>query len=240
MARAPQPGTASPKVGLWILGAVVIGGLLLFGGDTDEVTSWDAETVEGMATADPPAASAKEEVAPPVPSGPVERSILRRASAHYRLATRDEGIGGAVVYSRNCYAGLKMGFSWRRLDACGAFDAAAGASGEELGVVGADWLEGETSAGRYLSAAVAAGMPAADADVRLAGLQSAVARAPDRLNVVAEPKETVESAEPTTKIDDNAVPDILEDPAAPVVEPPSANQVSSPPDNDEGAPLDVQ
>lgn len=238
MSMAPSPGTGSPKAGLWILGAAVVLGLAIFGGDSDDATSTDAATVAASESVDAAEAPAMEAAAPSVPTSSVDRAILRRASTHYRLATRDEGLDGAVVYSRNCYAGLKAGFSWRRLDTCGAFDAVAGARyADDASGADASWLEAETAAGRYLAAAIAAGMPPTNADVRLAALQGS-ARAPVRPAAVAEleTEKTVDASEPDPT-SGSVVEDMLEAPAEPVAVPPSG-EPSLPPVADEGTPLD--
>ena len=218
------------------MGAAVLAGLAIVGRGSDDAASSDPFAVEAMEPVDANAEPAVDLASDPLPSRPVDRAVLRRASMHYRLATKDEGPDGAVLYSRNCYAGLKAGFSWRRLDTCGAFDAAAATFSNDVFGADAGWMDNETAAGRYLAAAIAAGMPATNADVRLAALQaSATVRVRPAAVAESETEQVLKTAEPQAT-GRNIAADMLDMPSEPAVEP-LATEPLRPPDADEGAPL---
>ncbi|NMN04822.1 MULTISPECIES: hypothetical protein [unclassified Novosphingobium] len=112
------------------------------------------------------------------PVMPIDRASVKLAIKRFALAAHSEGLSGEMIYSQNCYDALTRQFSWAKLDACGAFDqaavqvladAAAVTSGPE-----AKWFESETSAGRYLKAAIGAGEDPGRVDFRLRDLQAMV------------------------------------------------------------------
>lgn len=83
-----------------------------------------------------------------------------------------------MIYSQNCYDSVARTFSWRKLDECGGFDAEASLTLGDREPVGAEnelaWFDTEAAAGRYLKAAVAAGLDTDAADLRLSALQAKV------------------------------------------------------------------
>lgn len=127
----------------------------------------------------------------PPPVEPLSATAASRGIAHLRLVFSAEGYSGAMVYSQNCYDALIHGFSWSKLDACGAFDAFAARSLDDADLANltneAGWFQSETAAARYLAAATGAGEDATEADNRLSQLQGRVARARD---LVAAPAAT--------------------------------------------------
>jgi hypothetical protein len=92
-----------------------------------------------------------------------------------------EGFSGAMIYSQNCYDGLAHSFTWAKLDTCGAFDMLAVRSIADAATTSlvneAGYFQSEAAAGRYISAATAAGAPADGADTRLSALQTRVGQA---------------------------------------------------------------
>ncbi|MEG3085632.1 hypothetical protein U1707_18480 [Sphingomonas sp. PB2P12] len=83
-----------------------------------------------------------------------------------------------MIYSQNCYDFVSRSFSWRKLDECGGFDTEASFTLGDGEPVGAEkevaWFDTEAAAGRYLKAAIAAGLDTDSADMRLSALQGKV------------------------------------------------------------------
>jgi len=204
------PPTAEKGGGGWLLGGVTVVGLVLYLANAGE-----AETDYGAQEQATPAPVAALEVpaqATPKPSPPLplNRSALARAVSHVRLATAEEGLDGAMVYSRNCFAALKNGFSWPKLDACAAFDAGTSTYASEEAMSGSPeeaYFQSETSAGRFLALAVAQGLPAAEADQRLADMQSLVTvrLRPARTNTQETVPEPMTNAAADVQVEDSEV-----------------------------------
>jgi hypothetical protein len=173
-------GTGPQGQSNWQGIAAVIGVILLIGycaGRRPASTSSDYQsstTPMGATTSGNMAAPAQvqyEELRP---------GSVQRGQAHLRLASQNEGLTGARIYSENCYAALTRSFSWARLDQCGAADLAAArlAASAPPAASAADiaHFEPETAAGRYLRAATGAGATAEVADQRLSALQGLLVR----------------------------------------------------------------
>jgi hypothetical protein len=98
---------------------------------------------------------------------------------HFASSKEAGGVQGMMIYSQNCHEALGREFTWAKLDRCGAFDQRASLElADEIGAE-ATYFEQETVAGRYLAAAVKAGEPAEQADLRLASLQARINKARD-------------------------------------------------------------
>lgn len=183
---APPVVGAPPRGGGsgWIVIAAVV--ILLFAIARCSSSTPNQSTPTALVgTAQESLASAVEKQSPPPPE-PLARTGARKGAA--RVALVDvEGLAGEMVFSQNCYDMLGHDFSWRKLDECGGFDARASSQLPEETAAGdekaAAWFDGEASAGRYLKAAIAAGLPADQADTRLAALQAIAAPTTRRADV---------------------------------------------------------
>jgi hypothetical protein len=121
-----------------------------------------------------------DSTAPSLPAAPVidelSPSDVRMGVSHFGVVAQASVTGGAQIYSTNCYAALAKTFAWPMLDRCGGFDQAAVMMAERDGSYFDEgelsYFESETSAGRYLSAAINGGIDSDAADLRLAELQS--------------------------------------------------------------------
>lgn len=159
-----------------ILGLLIVGALLALALCSKDSTNSTNST--GLSNADQTlTADATPEPAAPPRLQPLSAPSARLGIRHFKLARGAEGAVGAMVYSQNCYEALGRHFTWAKLDICGGFDmAAVEAVGNDLNAAGeqSTYFDGETAAGRYLTAATKAGEPADDADQRLASLQHLV------------------------------------------------------------------
>ena len=97
----------------------------------------------------------------PIPVEPLTANAVRRGGVRVITASK-EGLAGEMIYSQNCYDVVGRRFSWGKLDECGADKEVA-------------WFDSEAGAGRYLKAAIAAGLDSDAADQRLAALQAMIA-----------------------------------------------------------------
>ncbi|KUR71004.1 hypothetical protein AQZ52_09860 [Novosphingobium fuchskuhlense] len=114
----------------------------------------------------------------PIPVEPLTANAVRRGGVRVITASK-EGLAGEMIYSQNCYDVVGRRFSWGKLDECGGFDVEAGLALGDEAPPGADkevaWFDSEAGAGRYLKAAIAAGLDSDAADQRLAALQAMIA-----------------------------------------------------------------
>ncbi|MES3100592.1 hypothetical protein [Sphingomonas faeni] len=141
---------------------------------------------------------------PPSPPEPLSPAGVRRGAARVSIAAKEE-LAGEMIYSQNCYDHVARAFSWRKLDECGGFDAEASSALGDGEPVGAEkevaWFDTEAAAGRYLKAAVAAGLDADVADLRLAALQAKV-----NARHEVKPEAAPAVATPTGEPDDKSEP----------------------------------
>ena len=174
----PHPKPKPNNGGCFALAAVV--GLVLViarcSSSTPAPTA-SSPAAEVVGNAQEALVSAVSEQTPP-PVEPLSLKDVRRGDIRVTIAAKED-LAGEMIYSQNCYDVVGRGFSWGKLDECGAFDAAASlALGDEV-PPGADkevaWFDSEAGAGRYLKAATAAGLDSDAADQRLSALQSMVA-----------------------------------------------------------------
>lgn len=177
--KAPPPPSGSGKT-LWVVAAIALVAVIAVNQrpSTTSGALVDNEAMKaGMGNAQQALVSAVAAQAPPPKQALSDVAVKRGMS---RVATTGrEGAAGRMVYSQNCYDALGRSFSWHKLDECGGFDAEATlATTDDTAAAATEsaWFEAETSAGRYLKAATAAGLEATDADQRLARLQTLVAR----------------------------------------------------------------
>jgi hypothetical protein len=114
----------------------------------------------------------------PIPVEPLAANAVRRGGVRVTTASKEE-LAGEMIYSQNCYDVVGRRFSWGKLDECGGFDVEAGLALGDAVPPGADkevaWFDSEAGAGRYLKAAIAAGLDTDAADQRLAALQAMIA-----------------------------------------------------------------
>lgn len=98
----------------------------------------------------------------PAPPPDVVDADIGTAARHAGLALGAEGVGGARIYSENCYAALERSFDAARLDRCGAFDLlAAREPADPLDQSpAATWFEPSAMSARYTKAAARGGVPA--------------------------------------------------------------------------------
>ena len=173
--------TPSPKSdnGNLVGGGIVVGLIVL----VFAIGQWSSESVGDNTAAPAIDTNTANEIAAQEPPPPESLSgeSMNRGINHLRIAFAAEGFPGAMIYSQNCYEGLGQQFTWSQLDTCGAFDMLASRSvaTADIGqlIDEPDYFQSESSATRYLTAAVAAGQTGADADQRLSQLQSRVGRA---------------------------------------------------------------
>jgi hypothetical protein len=178
--RPAQPGSGNQ--GCWVaFGLVGLIALVLVLGQCAKVANTNTSATPSasynqMADAIGNSISAQDNA----PPQPLSLTSVRTGAADYRRATAAEGLSGAMIYSQNCYDALASGFSWAKLDSCGAFDMMTVKFMPEDTAAGLDketaYFADETAAGRYLKAATSAGEPTDDADARLAALQARTAR----------------------------------------------------------------
>lgn len=113
----------------------------------------------------------------PSPPEPLSSAGVRRGVSRISIAAKED-LAGEMIYSQNCYDSVARTFSWRKLDECGGFDAEASSTLGDGEPAGAEkevaWFDTEAAAGRYLKAAVAAGLDTDAADLRLSALQAKV------------------------------------------------------------------
>lgn len=182
----PAPVTPGPKLAAdrsGAAGCLIVAALIGFGGLVSKCSSTPA-TNTGISEEPANIGNAQEALAAavtaqtPPPVERLSRASVRRGAGRVTLAAR-EGLAGEMIYSQNCYDALGRTFSWRKLDECGGFDAAAAIALGDNEVPGAEkgvaWFASEEAAGRYLKAAVAAGEDPDEADQRLSKLDSQAA-----------------------------------------------------------------
>ena len=179
------------KNGAWAV-AAIIGFLIILGKCSSSQSTYATPEAEQVGNAQQALVSAVSEQTP----APVEEfspTSTSRGSKRVALAAA-EGLSGEMIYSQNCYDVVGRGFSWRKLDECGGFDAEAGLTLGDTEPIGAEkevaWFDSEAAAGRFLKAAVAAGLDADAADQRWAALQRRVGighKAPRQSDLIARP-----------------------------------------------------
>lgn len=127
--------------------------------------------------------------------------------------------GGSEIFSRNCYEALGKPLDWYQLDRCGAYDAlAARWTDENSDVAGQDdltYFQSETAATRYLHAATAGGLSAADADNRWEALKAMALKAHSpRRQAASEASGSAEAQDSPSLpeiVDENGMPVTLPD-----------------------------
>lgn len=138
-------------------------------------TPSSSATQEVNVAQDALATAVATQAAPPITD--LSPATVRRGGERVAKAAV-EGLAGEMIYSQNCYEVVGQAFTWAKLDECGAFDWEASLGlGEELPPGSereAAWFDQEAAAGRFLKAAIAAGMGEDAADQRLSDLQSRV------------------------------------------------------------------
>ena len=117
----------------------------------------------------------------PAPPLPLDPSAARRGYGQFQMIAAAHVPGGSEIFSQNCYDALGKPFDWHQLDRCGAYDALAARWTEENdSVAGNDdltYFQSEVAATRFLKAAASGGLPADQADIRWATLQSMALKA---------------------------------------------------------------
>lgn len=177
----PPAGTTPPKKAGnngWLI--LVVAVALLFGiskcSSSTGVSTSTTRVAEDVGNAQEALVTAVEAQSP-LPPQPLSPAGVRRGASRVSIAAKEE-LAGEMIYSQNCYDSVARTFSWRKLDECGGFDAEASSTLGDGEPVGAEkelaWFDTEAAAGRYLKAAVAAGLDTDAADLRLSALQAKV------------------------------------------------------------------
>jgi hypothetical protein len=135
-------------------------------------------------------------------------AVVRRGGERVAKAAV-EGLAGEMIYSQNCYEVVGQAFTWPKLDECAAFDWEASLDlGDEVPPGSereAAWFDQEAAAGRFLKAAIAAGMEEDAADQRLSDLQS---RVNSRHSVAATPTSSALPRSDETEVEDWSADDV--------------------------------
>lgn len=182
MVRGPTPPTTKPSSSGGCLALILIVGLLVLigqctakkdaGSSLGNVSTADMNAADGMAAAPAPTGTPSSAAA----VEPLDVKAVAGAVRQERAVVSAQGLSGAMIFSQNCYDALGRGFSWSRLDECGAFDAVAAARLTDDDAAAfekeAGYFDGETAAGRFLAAATGAGEDAGAADERWSRLQA--------------------------------------------------------------------
>jgi hypothetical protein len=159
--------------GLLLVIAAVVGGVMLFSNKGEEAGAIGDQpaSLVGSELATPPAAAPAAVTAP----DPADAAALTGAR-HLRLALDAEAFAGAIIYSQNCFASLTRGFSWQKLDQCGAFDALAQIGARESTEITADeaaYFDAATTEARFLAAAAPANVEETGVREHIRGVQVA-------------------------------------------------------------------
>jgi hypothetical protein len=135
---------------------------------TSTVNGSNAYDVNSTATAEVPVI--------PSPPQPLSPQAARHGYGQFQMVAAASVPGSSEIFSRNCYEALGKPLDWHQLDRCGAFDALASRwTDENNDIAGEDdliYFQSETAATRYLHAATAGGLTAAEADNRWTALQA--------------------------------------------------------------------
>lgn len=209
----PTTGGAKGKTGRktlwwpWIVGLLVVYALFRSGSATQPTTVNAQEVMSSAPVTD--AAAAPESIDP---------AVVRLGVEHAGIALGAEALGGAMVYSVNCFASLGRRFEMGQLDRCGAFDATVrGAPMDDGGAAGdaSNFFSTDAAAARYRAAAIKGGVDDVAATDRLEKLRVLVAGEPLTIRRVAvriapPRKENVSDAGTDTDEHVSATPDAEE------------------------------
>jgi len=160
----------------WILAAAGGIGFVAWMANLDSKSATVATTPSAQSSETNSTLESSEAALSPPPPLPLDQSAARRGYAQFRMIAAAQVPGGSEIFSQNCYDALSKPFDWHQLDRCGAYDALAVRWTEDNdGAAGNDdltYFQSETTATRYLNAATSGGLPADQADVRWAALQT--------------------------------------------------------------------
>jgi hypothetical protein len=165
----------------WIFGTILgIGVLIWVASLSSTGVNTDTNSVSGLQSTNSDSGATQASPTPEAPL-PLDPSAAKLAYRQFKTIAAAQVPGGSEIFSENCYAALGKPFDWHQLDRCGAYDALAVHWTEENeAVAGNDdltYFQSETAATRFLQAATSGGLPADQADIRWAALQSMAAKA---------------------------------------------------------------
>ena len=200
---ASQPSnparSANSNVGCWVIGAIVALVFAMSQCSSSTKNGASSSATDSAATSPEAVATAIATQSPP-PVAALDKASVHKGAHDVGIAAK-EGLAGEMIYSQNCYDALGHGFSWKKLDQCGAFDISASEALGDQDDPGAtkevEWFQSETAAGRYLKAAIAAGQDPDAADSRLDALKSSITAS---LPKSTKPKATASTAEISHKV----------------------------------------